>query len=124
MKKHRNNTNEGLATPRWAHLWAVGYDDPDRAAQVREEIWRLAGPRQYLILLDTAVVVRHADGPFSIDREQHSIINSMVSGGVLGFLTGLVVAAPLAGAAIGALLGCAASTALSSIGIDDKFVQD
>ena len=40
------------------NLWAVGYDEMDRANQVREEIVRLGWDKQYLILEDIAVVVR------------------------------------------------------------------
>ncbi len=42
-----------------ANLWAVGYDDMERANQVREEIVSLGWDKQYLILQDIAVVVRH-----------------------------------------------------------------
>ena len=43
------------------HLWAIGYDDMGRAAQVRDEVIRLA-EKHCLILLDMAVVVRYPDG--------------------------------------------------------------
>ena len=46
---------------RSAHLWAVGFDGTGRAAQVRDEITRLARDTHQLILLDVAVVVRYAD---------------------------------------------------------------
>jgi uncharacterized membrane protein len=52
-----------------AHLWAVGFDDTQRADQVREEITRLGWDEHYLCLLDVAVVVRHSDGSFTVDRE-------------------------------------------------------
>jgi uncharacterized membrane protein len=40
-----------------AHLWAIGYDNIERAAEVRDEVNRL-GAEHCLILMDTAVVVR------------------------------------------------------------------
>ena len=56
-----------------AHLWAIGYDDMTRAAQTREAItslgWGNGRAGKYLILEDIAVVVRHADGSFTFDRE-------------------------------------------------------
>jgi hypothetical protein len=51
-----------------AHLWAIGYDDMDRAEQVRSEIARL-GEKHCLVLLDTAVVVRYPDGCVALDRK-------------------------------------------------------
>jgi uncharacterized membrane protein len=53
---------------RTAHLWAVGYDDPARADEVRQELYRLAGAEQYLLLLDIAILVRHTDGTYTLDR--------------------------------------------------------
>jgi uncharacterized membrane protein len=50
------------------HLWAIGFDDMGRAAQVRAEIARL-GERHCLILLDTAVVVRYPDGCVTLNGE-------------------------------------------------------
>ena len=45
-----------------SHLWAIGYDDTARAEEARDEITRLAGPQQYLLLFDTAILVRYPDG--------------------------------------------------------------
>jgi uncharacterized membrane protein len=54
------------------HLWAIGYDDVARADQVRDEIanlgWGSGRAAKYLILSDIAVVVRHADGSFTLDH--------------------------------------------------------
>ena len=107
-----------------AHLWAIGYDDTSRAEQVRQEIIRLSGPQQGLILLDTAVVIRQADGSFMLEREPLHAVRNIISGGVLGFLAGLVVAAPLGGAAVGAVVAATGSAVASGIGIDDGFIQD
>ena len=50
------------------HLWAIGYDDVGRAAQVRDEIVKL-GEKHCLILLDTAVAVRYPGGSITRDGE-------------------------------------------------------
>jgi uncharacterized membrane protein len=110
------------------HLWAIGYDDMARADQVREEITRLGwgGGRvgNYFILEEVAVVVRHPDGSFTLDREPFpGLTNILLCTGV-GFLAGLVLAAPLTGATIGALLGTAGSIAASHVGISEDFVRD
>src|SRR5215510_9388921 len=52
------------------HLWAVGYDDMERAHHVRDEIVRLGWVQNSLILEDVAVVARKLDGSFTLDRER------------------------------------------------------
>ena len=56
-----------------AHLWAIGYDDMAGAARVGEEIkqlaWGAGQAGKYLLLEDIAVVVRHPDGTFTLDRK-------------------------------------------------------
>ena len=112
-----------------AHLWAVGYDEISRASAVRDEVTKLAwGPGQgdkSLILLDTAVVIRHPDGSFTLDREPFPSIGSVLSCSAAGFLAGLVVAAPLTGATIGAFVGGAGTLAWAAqSGISADFIQD
>ena len=107
-----------------AHLWAVGYDDPDRAEQVRMELDRLAGAEQYLLLLDIAILERHPDGSYTLDRKPFPVTGNIFGGSTLGFLTGLALAAPMTGAVIGALLGCAASTVANKLGIEKQFIKD
>jgi uncharacterized membrane protein len=108
-----------------AHLWAVGYDDMERANQVRDEITRLGWDEHYLLLDDVAVVVRHADGSFTDDRKHFPAAGNILGCTAVGFLAGLVVAAPLTGATIGALLGGAGSAAAaSSAGISNDFIQE
>jgi uncharacterized membrane protein len=106
------------------NLWAVGYDDPVRAEQVRDEITRLGWERHDLILGDVAVVVRHRDGSFTIDREPFPAVGNVLAATAVGFLAGLAVAAPLTGAAVGALLGGGVSTLCASVGIGNDFVRD
>jgi uncharacterized membrane protein len=111
-----------------AHLWAIGYDDVARADQVREEItklgWGGGRVRSYLFLYDIAVVVRHPDGSFTLNREPFpSVANVLASTGV-GFLAGLALAAPLTGATVGALLGSAGTAVATRAGISEEFVRD
>jgi uncharacterized membrane protein len=111
-----------------SHLWAIGYDDMVRADQVRDEIARLgwdAGQAgKYLILLDLAVVVRHPDGSFTLDRKRFPGVANILGCTGVGFLAGLVLAAPLTGATIGALLGSAGTAAATQAGIGEDFIRD
>ncbi len=107
------------------HLWAVAYDDMERANQVRDEIVRLGWDEQYLILNDVAVVVRHLDGSFTLDRERFPSAANVLGFSAVGFIAGLVLGVPMVGAAIGAMVG-GAGTALSvtSAGISHDFVTE
>jgi uncharacterized membrane protein len=116
--------NENQQVPGSGHLWAIGYDDMQRADQVRDQITRLGWDEPYLLLSDVAVVVRHPDGSLTVDREPFPAVANVLACSAVGFLAGLVVAAPLAGAAIGAVLGGAGSAAAAGVGISDDFVRD
>jgi len=107
------------------HLWAVAYDDIGRANQVRDEIVRLGWDEKYLVLNDVAVVVRHVDGSFTLDRERFPIAANVLGSSAVGFIAGLVLGVPMIGAAIGAMVG-GAGTALSvtSAGISKDFVTE
>ena len=107
-----------------AHLWAVGYDDPDRAEQVREVISQLGGPEQYLLLLDIAVLVRNGDGSYMLNREPFSLVRDVLGGGTLGLLAGLLLATPVAGAAVGAAVAGVAALVANSVGIGHQFIAD
>jgi uncharacterized membrane protein len=107
-----------------AHLWAIGYDDMERAAQVREEITRLAWEKRYLCLEDVAVVVRRLDGSFTFHGKPFPVATNILACSAVGFLAGLVLAAPLTGATVGALLGGAGSARAASVGISDHFVRE
>ena len=106
------------------NLWAIGYDDMERAGQVKEEITRLGWDEHYLILSDVAVVVRRPDGSFTVDREPFPAVRNILGCTAVGFIAGLVVAAPLIGAAVGALVGGAGTGVAAAVGIGDDFVRE
>src|SRR5215831_4619774 len=107
------------------NLWAVGYDDIERANQVREEIISLGWDKHYLILQDIAVVVRHPDGSFTLNREPFPVATNVLGMSVVGLLAGLVVGAPITGATIGAMVGGVGTAAvLASAGIGEDFVSE
>jgi uncharacterized membrane protein len=110
-------------------MWAIGYDDMERAEEIREKItsvaWGEGRGSKYLILTDIAVVVRHPDGSFTFDREPFPGVANVMACTSVGFLAGLVLAAPLTGAAIGALLGgSGTAAAAASAGISADFIRD
>ena len=112
-----------------AHLWATAYDDMARADQVRDVItelgWGTGRVNSYFHLLDIAVVVRHPDGSFTLDREPFPGVVKVVLWTGVGFLAGLALSAPLAGAAIGALIGGAGAAAMAPyVRISDDFVRE
>ena len=109
-----------------AHLWAIGYDNIARADQVRDKIIELGwGTTDYLMLDDVAVVLRHPDGSFTLNREEFPAASNVVGCSVVGFIAGLVLGAPMTGATIGAMIGGAGSAAASaSAGIGDDFVRE
>jgi uncharacterized membrane protein len=105
------------------HLWAIGYDDMGRAEQVRHEIVKL-GDKHCLILLDTAVVVRYADGCVTLDGERLAAPIDFSGRGFASFLAGLALGAPpLTAAAVGARMRSTGGTA-AEVGIDDAFVRE
>lgn len=107
-----------------AHLWAIGFDDTQRADQVREEITRLGWDEHYLCLLDVAVVVRHSDGSFAVDGEPFPAISNILGCTAVGFLAGLVLAAPLTGAVVGAAVGGAGTATVAHAGIGPEFIHE
>jgi uncharacterized membrane protein len=107
------------------HLWAVGYDDMERAGRVKDEITKLGWVEPYLILSDVAVVVRRPDGSFMLDREPFPVATNILGCTAVGFIAGMVLAAPLAGAAVGALLaGAGTGAAALEVGIGGDFVHE
>jgi uncharacterized membrane protein len=120
MFPDKRRTAEGSS-----HLWAIAYDDVEGAARLRDEIVRLGWEQHDLLLLDVAVVVRHADGSFTFDRKPFPGITNILGCAAVGFLAGLVVFAPLSGAAIGAAVGFAGTAAAAvAAGIGQDFILD
>jgi uncharacterized membrane protein len=108
-----------------AHLWAVGYDDADRAAQVRDVIVALAGPEQYLRLLDVAILVRSADGSLTFNGKAFSASRHIVGNGTLGILAGFALAVPLlSDEAVAWLMDSTTPEVSNSLGLDEKFKQE
>jgi len=107
-----------------AHLWAVGYDDMERASQVRAQIVHLGWDTSRLLLDDVSVVVRPPDGSFTLDREPLGVTTNILGVSAVGFIAGLVIGAPMVGAAVGAMLASAGSATLMSAGIADDFVTE
>jgi len=107
------------------HLWAVTYDDVRRANQVRDEIVRLGRDNTYLILDDVAVVERHLDGSFTLDRERFPSAANVLGCSAVGFIAGLVLGVPIVGAAIGAMVGGAGmALSVTSAAISNDFVTE
>ena len=103
------------------HLWAIGYQDMERAEQVRAEITRL-GQSHCLILHDTAVAVRYPDGSVTLDGEPFVAAANFSGHTFASFLAGLALGAPpLTGAAVGTLVGRTGGAA-AEVGIDDDFI--
>ena len=106
-----------------AHLWAVGFDDIDRAERVRSEIVRL-GDTECLVVLDTAVVVRYADGIVTLNGEPFVSIRYSVSNSLARLLAGLALGAPpLTESAAGAVVRAAGGLA-EVAGISESFIEE
>jgi uncharacterized membrane protein len=106
------------------HLWAIGYDDMTGADRIRHEITGLGWDKPYLLLEDVAVVVKHPDGSFAVDREPFPAVPNILSWTAVGLVAGLVLAAPLVGAAVGAALGGAGTAVAAQVGIGEDFVHE
>src|SRR5262245_36628243 len=110
---------------RSSHLWAVGFDDVEQAGRLRDEIVRLGRAQIHLLLNDVAVVVRHPDGSFTLERERLHAATNVLGLSTVGFLAGLVLGAPLVGAAIGAAVaGAGTAAVMASAGINDDFIKE
>jgi uncharacterized membrane protein len=111
-----------------AHLWAIVYDDTVRAEKLRDAIvelgWGSGKADKYLVLLDIAIIVRHSDGNFTLDRKPFSVVTNILGSTVVGFLSGLAVAAPLTGATIGALVGGANNALAARACISEDFIRE
>jgi uncharacterized membrane protein len=104
-------------------LWAVGFGDTARAAEVRDEIIRLGWEKNVLVLLDVVVAVRYPDGLLTLNGEPFHVLTQAPSTTTARFLASLALGAPpLTDAAVGLTLDCAGVTAVE-VGISDEFVR-
>jgi uncharacterized membrane protein len=109
---------------RCANLWAVGFDDPERAARLRDEIAWLGSDKHYLNLLDVAVAVRYPDGSLTLNGEAFPIVTNLIGSSPASFLAGLALwVPPMTGPAVGAVLGEFGTCAVAA-GIRDDFVRE
>jgi len=105
-----------------ANLWAVGFDNTGRAAEIRDEITNLAWEKHCLILRDVAVAVRYADGTFTLNGDPFPVAIKIHGGTVAHLLFHLALGAPpLCGSAVGTMMSSFGSTA--EVGISDDFVR-
>lgn len=108
-----------------AHLWAIGFDDVDGADRFRNQITSLATPVPCILLCDLAVLVRNADGTYTLDRQPFPTDGNIPDGRTLGFLAGIALAVhPLTSTAVGDQLGLAGSSLSQAVGIDDQFIRE
>jgi uncharacterized membrane protein len=106
------------------HLWAIGFDDTGRAAQVRDEITRLGWEKHDLILRDVSVAVLYPDGCFTLNGEPLRAETNIVGHTVACLLAGLALGAPpLTGAAVSGWLGRFGAER-AAVGICDDFVRE
>jgi uncharacterized membrane protein len=107
-----------------AHLWAIGYDDMERADQVCEKIVNLGWDRLDLFLEGIAVVVRHPNGTFTIHQGLSPGVAFFLGLSLVGFLAGLATGMPLAGAALGAFWAGGAAVRADRVRIEAEFICD
>jgi uncharacterized membrane protein len=104
-----------------AHLWAVGYDNIAGAEELRDKLVKL-GETRSLILMDTAVVVRYADGTATLNGEPFCVAADVRDAGFAGLLAGVALAVPLlTSAAVATVLKNSTSVA-ADVGIADDFI--
>jgi uncharacterized membrane protein len=106
-----------------AHLWAVGYDNLERAEQMRAEITKL-GERHSLVLLETAVAVRYADGSLTLDGEPCVAALDFSRSSFAGILAGLALGAPPLTPAAADSLVKSTRRFSAEVGIAESFVAE
>jgi uncharacterized membrane protein len=109
---------------RCAHLWAVGFDDPERVAGLRDEIARLGRDKHYLNLLDVAVAVRYPDGCLTLNGEPLPMVTNVAGHPLASILAALALGVPpMCGEAVTAVLGEFGACAVEA-GISEDFVRE
>jgi uncharacterized membrane protein len=105
-----------------AHLWAVGYDDENRAAEMQLVMVSLTGPAHLLRLLDIAVLARSADGSLLLNGKPFPAADHPLAHGTLGLLAGFALAVPLlSDEAVGRLFDSTPPDVAKALGIDEEF---
>lgn len=112
-----------------SELIVIGFDDPNEADRVLNELQRLQ--KEYLVdLEDAVVVVRDSHGKVRMKQTVNLVGPAVASGalwgGLWGSLVGLLFLNPLIGLAAGAALGAgsgALAASLADYGIDDDFIR-
>jgi uncharacterized membrane protein len=112
-----------------AELVIVGFDNPNDADRVLNELTRLQ--KEYLIDLEDAVVaIRGPDGAVRIKQSVNLVrlgaATGGLSGAMWGSLIGLLFLNPLAGFAVGGAIGAgsgALSGSMVDFGINDDFIK-
>jgi uncharacterized membrane protein len=110
-------------------LIVIGYDKPNTAQEVLDELNRLK--KEYLIdLADACVVVHAPDGKVELHQSVPLVKIGAASGAATGMLWGALVGLlflnPLAGMAVGGAAGAgmgALSGKMSDYGINDDFIR-
>ncbi len=99
------------------------FDSPDRAEEVRQQLFDLQ--KQELIRIHDAATVSWPEGKRKPKTKQSfSTAGAGAAGGAFwGLLFGVLFLVPLFGMAFGAALG-AMSGSLADFGIDDEFIDD
>ena len=109
---------------RCARLWAIGFDDPERAGRFRDQIAWLGRDKHCLNLLDVAVAVRYPDGCLTLNGEAFPIVTNLLGSTPASFLAGLALwVPPMTGPAVEAVLGEFGACAVAA-GISDDFVRE
>ena len=92
----------------------VGYDDPDKAEEVRLKLRKLES-EHLLDLEDAVVAVQDEKGKVKLHQSVNLTADGAVSAGFCGSLTGLIFQNAAAGAASGAL---------TDVGINEHFMKE
>jgi uncharacterized membrane protein len=107
-----------------ANLWAVGFGTTGRAAEVRDEITKLAWEKHCLILRDVAVAVRYRDGSFTLNGEPFPPASRVAGGTIAHLLASLALGAPpLSGPAVDAMFATIGDST-PECGITKEFVKE
>jgi uncharacterized membrane protein len=113
-----------LAVTGCGNLWAVGFDDMERAAVVRDEVAKLGWEKHDLILLDVAVAVRYPDGFVTLNGDPFPSVTKTHGSRVAHFLAALALGAPpLTGAAVNSMVATMGATP-SEVGLSDTFIRE